>query len=813
MQDLTQDIRHGIRILAKSPQFTVLAVLTLALGIGGSTAVFSVVEARLFRPLPFEQPEELLWITQSDTAKGWDRIRLSAPNFVDLRSQATSFEFLAASRGGAKTVLASDAPARREQFFLVTPAVFPMLAIQPAEGRVFDGEDGFSVAMISQRFRLAHFGGEEDVIGRTLTTEDGVYEIVGVLPERLYFPPLPEEVAPDVWAPLDLSSDELASRGAPRLTGYGRLRDGVTAEQARVELDAIMTRLAESYPDTNTNVGASLGPLGEWWHDSVRQESPVLLAAVGFVLLIGCANIANLLLARLQSRRGEMSVRIALGASRGRLVRQLLTESLLLAAAGGAFGLPLAYWGAEALAAISPPMVALVGEIEVDGRVLGFSMLATLVSGLLFGVIPALDVPTQALSGRIRSSGLSLVGGQGRLRSALIVGEITLALVSLVAAGLMLRGMAKAVFDSPGFNPDRLLTFRTSAPPGGPRGAADAAAFHAQALERIGGLPGVKAVALANRVPMSMGGDSRWFRIEGRTDDPSDVPPVADYRMISPGYFRTMESPLLAGRPFDRRDDDAAPRVAIVNKSFVDRFLPGESVLGRRLFLRNDPSASTVDTPGTPVRIVGVVAGEKYWRLDALPQPEIYVPFAQQPARTIDFAVRAEGDPTQIADAVRAEIAAMDPTRPLFDIQSMEQRMGSVLAMPRFTTILLGLFAALGLMLAAIGVYGVMAQAVTERTREIGLRAALGASRADLLKLMFSRGVRLIAAGLALGFGCALAVSRLLQHLYHFRGVSPRDPATFAVAASTLLLAALLACYLPARRASRIEPMEALRNE
>ena len=808
MSDLTQDIRHGLRVLLKSPQFTILAVLTLALGIGGCTAVFSVLEARLFRPLPFDQPDELLWIMQSDTSRGWERLRLSGPNFADLRAQAKSFEHMAASRGDDRTVLVPDGPAIRVQFLLVTPNVFPMLSVQAAEGRAFNERDGFSAAMISQRFRQAHFGDSKDVIGRTLITGDGVFEIVGVLPEGLQFPPVPSEVAADIWAPLDLASHGLTNRGSGQLVAYGRLRDGMKLEQARAELGAITARLAEAYPETNENVGASLGPLNELWDDSLREESPVLLAAVGFVLLIGCANIANLLLARLGSRGSEMSVRIALGASRGRLVRQLLTESLLLAAAGGAVGLPLAFWGTRTLAAISPPMVALTGEIEIDGRVLAFSVFATLLSGLLFGLMPALATPSRALTGQIRAGSRQLIGGQRSLRSALIAAEITLSLVSLVAAGLMLRGMAKAVFDSPGFNPERLLTFGTTSPPGARAGAAKFAVFYAEALDRIESLPGVRSAAIANRLPMSAGGDSRWFRVEGEAS--VGEPPVTDHRLVSPGYFRTMESPLLEGRGFEEDDNGSAGRVAIVNRSFVNRFLDGQPALGKRLLLRGSAAPSPNEKA---VEIVGVVAGEKFWRLDAQPDPEIYVPFAQDPTATVEVAVRADADAANLADAVRAEFAAMDSSRPLYGFRLMEERVDAVLATPRFTTVLLGLFAALGLMLAAIGVYGVMAQAVAERTREIGLRAALGASRGDVQRMVFSRGAKLVGAGLVLGIACSLAASQLLQHLYRFRGVSPRDPATFGIAVATLMLAALLACYLPARRASRIEPMDALRNE
>jgi len=811
MHTLLQDLRHASRLLIRNPRFTLLAVLTLALGIGGSTAVFSVVEARLFRPLPFEDSHELVWVMQTDVERGWDRLPLSGPNFIDWREQAESFEYLAASRGDDKTVRVGDA-AVRTQFLLVTPDVFPMLGVEAAEGRAFGPDDGLTPAMISMRFRRAYFGTEQPVVGRTLATEDGVFEVVGGLPEGLRFPPGPSELAPDVWAPLDLASSRLTDRGANRLIAYGRLRDGVTQEQAGAELESIAARLAEAYPDANQTSGANLGPLGELWYDSLRQESPVLLGAVGFVLLIGCANIANLLLARLTVRQGEMSVRLALGASRGRLVRQLMTESLLLAALGGAVGLPLAYWGTSALEAMSPPMTALVGEIEVDGRVLAFSCAATLLSGLVFGLIPALDAPLQAISGRMRGAGRSLIGARTRLRSALIVGEITLALISLTAAGLMLRGMAKAAWDSPGFNPENLLTFRTSAPPAEP-GQSRNLPVLAQALRHVSALPGVSSTALANRVPLGSGGDSKWIRVEGRSTEEGESAPPVDYRHVSPGYFRTMENVLLLGRGFNDGDDASAPGVAVVNQVFADQFLAGEDPLGRRVSVGGHSFERSADVESRTFEIVGVVAAEKYWRLDMKPEPEIYVPFAQDPTRTVDFIVRTETDVPGLADAVRAHFAEADAGRPVFGFQAMEDRIDRSLATPRFGTVLLGLFAALGLLLAAVGVYGVMAQAVAERTREIGLRVALGADRGQVLRMVFRRGFILVAVGLATGLAGALAVSQGLQHLYRFRGVSPRDPATFAVAAVTLLLAALLACYLPARRASGIEPMEALRQE
>ena len=738
MSIVLQDLRHGLRVLLKNPRFTTLAVLTLALGIGGSTAIFSVVEARLLRPLPFDRPEDLVWVMQTDEERGWDRNLLSGPNFTDLRADATSFEHMAASRGDDKTVLVAGNPAERVQFLLVTPEVFPMLGIQATEGRVWDAGDSPASALISDRFRRAHFGENESVVGRTLKTEDGVYEVVGVLPDALQFPPGPPEVAADVWAPLDLGAPRWLDRATTRLIAYGRLREGVTLAQARTELEAVANRLSEAYPETNAGVGVNLGPLAELWYDSLRQESPLLLTAVGFVLLIGCANIANLQLVRLSSRRSEMSLRIALGASRSRLIGQLLTESLLLAAAGWAVGLPLAYWATSALAAMTPPMTALVGQIEIDGRVLAFSMLATLFSGLFFGTLPALATPARALAGKIRAGGQALLGGRSRLRSTLIAAEITLSLVSLVAAGLMTRALAKAVSESPGFNPDGLLTFRIAGPPEEARDSAASSVFYPDLAERLAALPGVRSVAFANRMPMRAGGGATvWFDIGGQSSDPSSEPSYAEYRMASPDYFRTMQTPLLEGRHFDARDNASSPRVAIVNLAFVQRFLDGQSSLGRTLVLRDEFNKQR---KGDPAQIVGVVAGEKYWRLDMQPQPEIYVPFAQDPTRTVDLAVRTAGDAGGLIAAIRDEVAAVDPARPLFEMQLMEQRIESALATPRFSTALLALFALLGLILAAVGVYGVMAQGVAERAREIGLRSALGANRAQLQRLVLGAG-------------------------------------------------------------------------
>lgn len=807
MKDLIQDVRLGFRILRKHPSFTALAVTTLALGIGGCTAVFSVLEARLFRPLPYLDSHQLAALRQSNVVRGWDALPVSGPNYRDWRREATAFEHLAAFRRGSRTLLSGNEP-RRIRIGFATPELFPMLAVQAVQGRIWTAEDGLGVAVVSERFWRAELGGREDAVGEALTIENGIYEVIGILPEGFYFPPGPTDFALDVYVPLDLGAPELAERGAGRLGVYGRLRNGWSLDEAQAELTTIASRLARDYPETNKEVGAAVGRLSDAYHDSVRHEGGLLLGAVGFVLLIGCANIANLLLARLTSRSGEMAVRASLGAGRGRLVRQLLTESFVLAILGGAAGLAVALWGTQALAAFKPPMVAFRGEIGINLQVLGFSIAATMLSALFFGLLPAVTMPLRSPNEGMRRAGRSVFGGRSRLRSALIVGEITLSLVSLVAAGLLLRGTAKAVFESPGFNPDRLITFRIAAPKGGE----DADRFRSDARERIEAIPGVQTVTFATNLPMSMGGGDRMFEIVGRPET-AEKKEGASYRGVSANYFQAMGVQLLRGRGFEAGDDAGGPSVAVVNQEFVERYFPDEAVLGRRLILHSGGLFDTGKTEGTPVEVVGVVKGEKYWRLDAAPYPEILVPSSQDPSRAADVGVRAIGETSQLAAAIRAEMAEFAPTQPVYNLETMDRRIDRTLNQSAFTTILLTLFGALGLLLAAVGVYGVTTQAVLERSREMALRMAVGARPADVLQTAFKGGAAVVAIGLVCGIAGAFAAGGYLDSLYSFRGVSPYDPWVLGLAAATLLGAALPACYLPARRASKIHPMEILRGE
>ena len=805
MSDFLQDLRHGLRGFRKSPGFSALAVLTLALGIGGGTAVFSVVEAQVLRPLPFEEPHELAWIRQRNNATGLDRIMVSGPNFIDWREQATSFEHLVPWREQTKTVSRSGHPFRA-RFVATTSDVFAALSLYAARGRVWTSDDNANVAVISHELWAREFGGGV-AVGEDLVSTDGVFEIVGVLPEGLRFPPAARQT-PEVWLPIDLTAKDLVDRDAGRFWVFGRTRDGVSVEQGVQELDAIAARLAEIYPETNGHIGAAGAQLRAQWGDWARNESAVLLTAVGFVLLIGCVNIANLLLARLSSRSGEMAIRVALGARRGRLIRQLLTESLILAIAGGAAGLLLAYWGTAVLGAVRPSQITMVGEIEIDGRVLSFAALATLLSACLFGVLPALTLPLRSTNSWIRANAQSVLGRGGRMRSTLVAVEIALSMVCLVASGMLIRGMVMSVFEHPGFNPDRLLSVDLSAPEGGNNPSAFIESIH----ERIVALPGVEAVTIADSLPLMGGRFVPAISFVGREEPEVSGRRLVSERRISPNYLQTMGVTLIRGRNFDERDAPTAPRVALVNRAFIDYFLPGEDALGQRFVLRPQGAAPT-DEGTAPIEIVGVVKGEKYWRLDTDPMPELYVPLDQDPMSRVTFGVRTRGEPAQLSGAIRAVLAEMSPNEPVREITTMHTLMDRDLEHPRYITLLFGLFGFLGLALAAIGVFGVMAQTVLERTRELALRAAVGALPRDVVRAVMSRGSRLIVIGIAVGVAAAAGVSQLLQSVYYFRGAPPFEPWTFGLAAASLGAAAFLACYVPARRAAKLDPLVALRGE
>ncbi|MGH9795852.1 MAG: ABC transporter permease [Candidatus Acidiferrales bacterium] len=802
MQGFLQDLHYGLRMIRKNPGFALLAVLTLALGIGANTAIFTVVNAVLLRPLPYSDPDRLVYIQENNLKKGWDSFSVAPPNFVDWRAQSRSFEKMAAIDSVSFNYTGGKSP-ERLRGLLATEDFFPLMDVQPQLGRWFTPEEHQpgknKVVLLTQRGWQRLFHQRDDVLGRMMMLNGEACTVVGVLPEefRMGF-------QRDLWAPLVFNADQLASRGSHFLNAMGRLKPGVSVEQAQQELSGIAARLAEQYPDSNRDWGVVVTSMYEIVVGEVRLALLVLMGAVGLVLLIACANVANMLLARASVRAREIAVRAAIGASRGRLVRQLLTESLLLAIIGGGIGLLLAMWGTEALVGSLSGVLPRASEVRVDGWVASFAVLATLLTGLLFGMAPAWMVSRSNLQDTLKEGS---AGGsaerRGWLRSTLVVTEVALAVVLVVASGLLLQSFARLQAVPPGFRTDHALTFTAILPRPKYAAPAQQAVFFQQTLERVKALPGVESATLTSTVPVSGNDELYGLTVEGRPTGDGDLPSPL-YYLISPDYFRTMEISLLAGRAFTEHDTDGAPPVVVINRAFAERIFPGENPIGQRIRLGRNSSIVR--------EIIGVVADTKhYWLGERNSLLQVYEPFAQMPARGMEFVLRTSVEPTSLAAAVRREVQAVDPDQPITSLQTLEQMLAQSVAQPRFRTLLLGLFGGLALLLASVGVYGVMAYSVARRTQEIGIRMALGAQRGDVLRMVLRGGFALAAVGVLIGLAGAFAATRLLEGLLF--GVQPSDLQTYAITAAILVVVALLACAIPALRASRVDPMMALRHE
>jgi putative ABC transport system permease protein len=801
MHGFLNDLHYGLRALAKNPGFAALAVLTLTLGIGANTAIFTVVHAVLLRPLPYADPDRLVYVEENNLKKGWESFSVSPPNFVDWRAQSQSFEQMAAINGASFNYTGGESP-ERLRGLSATEDFFPMMAIPPQLGRWFAAEEHQNgknkVVLLTQRGWSRLFSSDRGVIGRTMMLNGEAYTVVGVLPEKFRL-----GGQTDLWTPLVFNANQLAGRGSHYLNVIGKVKAGVALEQAQQEMSGIAMRLGEQYPNTNRDWGVVVTSMYEGAVGEVRPALLVLMGAVGLVLLIACANVANMLLARASVRSREIAVRAALGASRGRLVRQLLTESLLLAGVGGALGLLLAVWATSALSASLIGVLPRAAEIAVDGWVAAFTVLASALTGLLFGLAPAWMVSRANLHETLKEGGGSgSAERRGWLRSTLVVAEVALAVMLVVASGLLLQSFARLQGVSPGFRTEQALTFDVALPrPKYPQ-PAQAAAFFQRALERMQALPGVESAALGSALPLTGEDELYSLQIEGRATDQADLPSPL-YYLVSPDYFRVMEIPLLAGRTFAEQDTEAAPRVVVINRAFADRIFPGQNPIGQRIRLGRNSSMVR--------EIVGVVANTKHYSLGETDQIQVYEPFAQMPRADSSFILRTSMEPSSLAPAVRREIQALDPDQPVTRLATLEQVLQDSIAQPRFRTLLLGLFSGLALVLAAVGVYGVMAYSVARRTQEIGIRMALGAGRRDVMRLVLRRGLLLTVCGIAAGLAGALAATRLLASLLF--GVTATDAPTFAVTALILLAIAALACLVPALRAARVDPIVALRYE
>ncbi|MBI3667063.1 MAG: ABC transporter permease, partial [Acidobacteria bacterium] len=803
--------------LKVSPAFTAVAVLALAVGIGANTAIFSVVNAVLLRPLPYHDSARLIRVWSSEPAKGIPRMGFAPPDFRDLRDQNQVFEGMAAYYFNAFNLAGTGSP-ERLRGTIVTPNLFSLLGVAPAEGRGFQPEEEtfgrHRIVVLSHGLWQRRFASDPGILNQALQLNGAPYTVVGIMPPQFQFPT--DQI--ELWAPMAFApDDEMNTRDNHFVDAVARLKPGVALEQARANVDTIARRLEREHWE-NAGIGAVVESYQEALVGDARRALLILLGAVALVLLIACANVANLLLARAAAREREIAIRAALGAGRFRLLRQLLAESLLLAAIGGALGLLLAYWSLDGLVALGGSSLPRAQEVGIDGRILSFTLGLSLLTGLIFGLAPSLHATR---SGLARS--LKLPRHRLSASRLLVVSEISLALVLLVGAGLLIRSFHRLLRVNPGFQAEKVWTAQLTLPDSKYRQTRKSAAFIAQLLKEIEALPSVQAAGATTSLPLSSaGGWGKFISIEGRPPATSlEQVPVVQYRQVTPAYFSAMGIRLLKGRLFTERDNPDAAGAAIINSALARRFWPNEDPIGKRIWM-GPPESLLIPLlrpgqrfdPFPRLTIVGIVEDVKHDGLSQVAVPEVFHPHFQGGEETATYlflAVRTTADPLALSSAVRAKLSALDPELPLANVMTMEQRLSDSVSRPRSTMLLLGVFAALALTLASVGLYGVISYSVAQRTHEIGIRMALGARQADVLQLVLKQGIRLVAIGLAVGLAAALALSRLLSSLLF--GVSAADPATFFVVSVLLTAIALLASYIPARRAARVDPMAALRYE
>lgn len=801
---LLKDIRYGIRSLARHPGFTIIALLTLALGIGANTAIFSVVNAVLIRPLPFDDPERIVWLW--DTLPQLPTAPTSLPEFLDWKEQSRSFEHLAAFQNGNMFLDTGDGT-EDVPVGLVTPEMFSLFKVNPILGRTFTDEETmpgrFRVAVLGHSLWQTRFGSDPSVVGRTIQLNGRPYTIIGVMSAGFSFP---NRVT--LWRPLPIDRAAL-DRGPHYLNVVGRLKSDATLAQAQAEMGALSARLSKQYPEKTSGHGVKIVGLTDVVVGDIGLALYLFLGAVGFVLLIACANLANLMLARIGGRGREIAVRAALGASRWRIVRQLLTESLMLAVAGGVVGLLLAVWAVSWLVSLSPDTIPRVQEISVDYRVAGFTLLVSVITGVLFGIVPALQVSKTDLTDALKETGRTSAGlRKQRLRNALVVSEVALSLVLLVGAGLLIRSFAKLNQVDPGFKPEQVLTMGVSLLPNKYPEEEQVATFYSQVFERLAAVPGVTSIAATTDLPFSGSNTTDNFIIEGRPAIAKEAEPLTEYHVVTPRYFQSMNIPLLAGRDFSESDTKQSPNVVVINEEFARRHFGSESPLGHRLKLQGQER--------DPLLIVGVVGNVRHLGLDEQPIAGAFVPYLQDPlstnyARSMRIVARTKSDPGVIAGSLRAELTAMDKSVPVYSLKPMTEYLRDSLSRRRFSMVLLTAFSSVALMLAALGIYGVISYGVIQRTHEMGIRMALGARRSDVLRLVVRQAMIVALVGVVIGLLASWALTRLMKSLLF--NVSVTDPLTFAAIAALMILIALLACLIPARRATKVDPLVALRYE
>lgn len=817
VETLLQDMRYAVRVLRKSPGFTVVGILTLALGIGANTAIFSVIDSVLLRPLPYKDPAGLVMLWENNSRHPNPHNTVSPPDFLDWQSRNSSFAEMASlfderdnltGNGLPQEVIVQD----------VSANFFSVLGVNPILGPGFSSENGKKghdkVVVLSYGFWKERFAGDTGIIGKTLVLDGQPQTIVGVAPQDFTWFIKDGSFTgakPQIWTPFVFPASFSDRKDIGRfLSVVARLKPGVTVAQAQTEMNAITARIAEEYPDFNGYWGGNVVPVRDQISGELRPALLVLFGAVAFVLLIACANVSSLLLARASAREREIAVRTAIGAGPWRIASQLLTESILLALIGGAIGVALAVWGTNLLLAVSPKNLLDLHSIPIDWRVLSFAAGATLLAGLLFGFLPSYISAHSGISETLKEGGRGTSAGKQRrfARSAFVVAQMCLALVLLAGSGLLIRSFIRLAGVDPGFEASHLLTFKVSLPSAKYKTDAARLAFFRELLSRISRLPGVRSASMNSFPPFSGLGSATGVHLLSQPERSLMDLPVAAVRVIGPDYFATMQIPLRKGRTFSEQELTEERHVVIINQAFEDQYLKGVNPLGQKAVIY---MKSLKESENTPSEIIGVVGDVRQMALNTPAEPTVYWPHPELVMSGMTVVVRTSNDPLSLVSGVRTELGQMDPEQPMASIATMDELLSGSLSRSRFTMLVLGLFAGLALVLASVGIYGVIAYGVAQRTQEFGIRIALGASRRDVLALVLGQGTRLTLLGIGLGILASLLVTRLLATLLY--GVSPTDPFTFGAVALLLALVALVACYIPARRATRVDPMVALRYE
>ena len=803
LETFWHDLRYGLRLLSKQPSFTVVAIIALALGIGANTAVFSVVNTVLLRPLPYAEPDRIVSVSENNLPQGLNQFPVSPATFLDWQEQNQVFEQIAATARWTPSLLANDEPERLNGA-RVSASLFTLLGIRPVVGRGFLPDDerppGQPVVVISHGLWQRRFGADPKTVGRTIWLDGVSFLVVGVMPSSFQYPG-----RSDVWTTPAFPPSYNTARGAHYLWAIARLKPDVSLEKSRTEMNTIAGRLEQQYPDYNKEWGVSVQPLYDDIVGDVRPALLILFGAVGFVLLIACANVANLLLARAAGRQKEIALRAGLGASRGRVIRQLLTESLPLSVIGGGLGLLLAFWGTKALLALSPNSIPRSHEFAIDGLVLSFTLLISLLTGVACSLMPALQMSKPNISETLKETSRGISGGRQRMRNLLMISEIALSLVLLIGAGLLIKSFLRLQQENLGFTPSNILTLPLSLTQVKYRSPEQQIVFFQQLLMRIKALPGVQSVGATTSVPSAM--DFTYnFEIEGRPPIAQGALPSAKFYVITPDYFQTMSIPVLHGRAFTEQDVVGAARVVVINETLARHYFPNENPLGKRI--------NITDGPPTMREIVGVVSDIKQIGLDQATPPQIYESYFQNPFSSMSLMIRTANSPASLTTALRSAMRSVDQDQPISNLKTLEQVLADSIANRTFSLILFSTFAVMALLLAAVGIYGVMSFLVTQRFHEIGLRLALGAKRSDVLKLIIGQGIVSGTIGVTLGLLASLALAKGLgsysELLYK---VSVTDPTIFSMIPLILFMVSALACLIPAWQATKLDPMTALRCE